>query len=265
MNKNKTDLLNRYAKDNETRKHFATCLDKIEQRDLRQVQTFTPFFNPEEAEDFIALLNHLKQTSFQQTGGYPSATRSIFCFPPPWQEIEDWATENHAPLLVIHGKCRESVGHSDVLGSLMGLGLTRRKFGDILLQDNQFQLIVLEEVAPILLSQWSQVGRQNLSLTQGTLQDLKIPQTQFKEITSTVATLRLDSLVATGFSLPRSKAVAQISAGAVSINHRECKKPDKQVSQGDILVCRGYGKCMVEEVSGTSKKGRIIVHLKKFM
>lgn len=260
---NKTQALQHFAKDSETKQFFASALDKIQQANTRNQMTSTGFFTPEEAADFPLLLAQLKiKDPYHFTGGYPSASRSICVFPPPWEQ--DFQ-EEQAPLSVIEATIKGEVGHRDVLGSLMSLGLTRRKFGDILLDSTQCQVLVLEETAPILLSQWSSVGRYPLSLKESPLTQLKVPEQSLKDIVSTVATLRLDSVLATGFSLSRSKASSFISSGAVTINHKECKKPDKQINQGDILVCRGYGKCLVTEIKGESKKGRIILHLQKYI
>jgi RNA-binding protein YlmH len=53
-------------------------------------------------------------------------------------------------------------------------------------------------------------------------------------IRDTVATLRLDAVAASGFSLSGAGAADLISAGRVSVNHLECDKPDRTIAQGDV-------------------------------
>ena len=86
-----------------------------------------------------------------------------------------------------------------------------------------------------------------------------------KTIRDTVATPRLDAVLAAGFSLSRSKAAAYISAGKAAVNHRECLKGDRLVEAGDILTCRGLGKCVVREIPGQSKKGRTMLVLERYI
>ena len=86
-----------------------------------------------------------------------------------------------------------------------------------------------------------------------------------KTIRDTVAAPRLDAVAAAGFSLSRSKAAALIASGKVSLNHRECLKADRQVAQGDVITCRGLGKCVVKEVPGQSKKGRTMLVLERYI
>ena len=50
----------------------------------------------------------------------------------------------------------------------------------------------------------------------------------------------------------------------VSVNHLECLKTDRLVEEGDVLTCRGLGKCVVKEVLGASRKGRIMLVLERY-
>jgi len=49
------------------------------------------------------------------------------------------------------------------------------------------------------------------------------------------------------------------------VNHRECLKGDKPVSEGDVLTCRGLGKCVIKEIPGQSRKGRIMLVLERYV
>ena len=88
---------------------------------------------------------------------------------------------------------------------------------------------------------------------------------EVKTIRDTVATLRLDAVAASGFSVGRSKAASLIQSGKLQLNHRECLKPDKLVEEEDVLSCRGLGKCVVKEVLGESRKGRIMLLLERYV
>ena len=65
--------------------------------------------------------------------------------------------------------------------------------------------------------------------------------------------------------LARGQAADLIASGRVQLNHRECVKPDHAVAQGDVLSCRGLGKCVLTEVGGPSKKGRILIVLERYV
>lgn len=265
---NKTKLLDQFSKDSDSRKLFASSLDRLSQSQSRNQLTVTDFFSPEEQGQFSALLSSYGGTSAQFFGGFPQAERAICCFLPDWLENLSEIPVSDPVLTVLEGSISGEISHRDVLGSLMGLGLSRRKIGDILIfseKPYRVQVLCLPETASLLLSQWSSVGRYPISLREIPLSQLEVPEQEVKELTSTVASLRLDSLVSTGFSISRTKASSLISSGKVFLNHQECQKPERILVEGDKLTCRGLGKCVVTEVKGLTKKGRTLVTMERYL
>ena len=183
------------------------------------------------------------------------------------KEQEDWLADAEGPVSVLHADFPKdaSLTHRDILGSLMGLGITREKLGDILLADGGCDLLVLKDTLPILQSQWEGAGRWKLKLRPARLSELNVKPPEVRTIRDTVATLRLDAVLSSGFSTSRGKAADLIAAGRVMVNHRECLKPDRAVEQGDVLTCRGLGKCVVKEVLGQSRKGRIMIVMERYI
>ena len=137
--------------------------------------------------------------------------------------------------------------------------------GDILVLEEKAQIVALKEAAPIILSQFDQAGRARLKLREIPLSGLSPAPVQVRLVKDTVAALRLDAVVSSGFSIARGKAADLISGGRVSVNHRECVKSDKPVAEGDILTCRGLGKCVLKTVGGQSRKGRIIIEIERYL
>ena len=82
-----------------------------------------------------------------------------------------------------------------------------------------------------------------------------------KERRDTVASLRLDALVGSGFGLSRGKAADLIAAGRVSLDDLPCLKGDKLVEPGSKISVRGMGKLMLKDVGGRTKKDRISILL----
>lgn len=264
----KKELLDRCAGNGEERVLLARVLDKLDLAQNRGVPAHTPFLSQGErasVTDLLAAAGHPRHTFW---GGYEGAERTICLFLPDWQEEDDARSDPEGPLAALEGTfpAEASLSHRDVLGALMGLGLTREKLGDILFPGpGRCQVVSLREALPILLSQWESAGRWKVSLKEIPLSALAPAPAQVKTIRDTVATPRLDAVLAAGFSLSRSKAAGYISSGKVALNHRECLKGDKLVEEGDVLTCRGLGKCVVKEVPGQSRKGRTMLVLERYL
>ena len=264
----KKELLDRCARTAEERILLARVLDKLELSRSRGIPAVTPFLSPGEGASVTDLLNAWGRPRHLFWGGYEGAERTVCAFLPDWQEDGDFTGDPEGPLAAVEAIFPPGAepGHRDILGSLMGLGLTREKLGDILLPEpGRCQVVLLRETLPILLSQWEGAGRWKLTVGEIPLSGLSPRPAQVKVIRDTVATPRLDAVLAAGFSLSRSKAAALIAAGKAAVNHRECLKGDRQVEEGDILTCRGLGKCVVREIPGLSKKGRTMLVLERYI
>lgn len=260
----KTQLLDRFAPTGQDRLLLARVLDQEAAARLRATPAHTPFLSPAEQ----ALCQDLLRAAgadFFFTGGYEGAERRICVFLPDWMSPESF--QEDCPLRALAAETTGGVGltHRDFLGSLMGLGITREKLGDILVEEGRrAKVICLEETLPILLSQWDKAAKYPLRLTPLPLEQLAPLEQQVRVVRDTVASLRLDAVLAAGFSLSRGKAGDYLAHGRVSVNHRPCEKGDKLLVQGDVLVCRGLGKCVLSQVAGLSKKGRVMIQLERY-
>lgn len=155
--------------------------------------------------------------------------------------------------------------HRDVLGSLMGLGIERTNFGDIIMQTGGAQLIVDAAMADYVKQNFTKIAMVSVSVDDMDIAEIQPKEEKIKEIRTTVASLRLDAVASSGFSVSRTKVVSSINAGLVQVNWQPAKGPAQEVKEGDIISLRGRGRMKIEEITGTSRKGRIGVYLKRFM
>ena len=98
-----------------------------------------------------------------------------------------------------------------------------------------------------------------------TLDGLDVRRIRQREVRGTVSSLRLDSVLSSGFSIRRQKAADAVTAGRVEVNWLSCAKPDRAVTEGDVLTVRGLGKCKLTAVGGPTKKGRLPVTLIRYL
>jgi len=262
---NKTELLDRFAKDGEERVVLARALDRMERARDRSVPSATQFLSPAQRaalEPLLAAAGHPKHLFH---GGYEGAERTVCAFLPDWQEPDDWMAGEELAAVEAAFPPNAQLTHRDLLGGLMGIGLTRERVGDILVGGSAAQIVCLKDAAPILLSQFEQAGRYRLKLKELPLAELSPVPPEVKLVHDTVAALRLDAVLASGFSLSRGKAADYITGGRASLNHRECLKPDRAVAEGDVLTCRGLGKCVLKSVGGQSRKGRVIIEIERYL
>jgi RNA-binding protein YlmH len=262
MDRNK--LLER-AHGDEERLLLAKVLDRQQQAEQKNIPACTDFLSPHEralAEDVLRAAGISPET-YVASGGYEGAERQALLFLPDWQ-IPEMA---EFPFRYLRAAYRPEyqLSHRDFLGSLMGMGIVREKVGDLLVGSQSCDLIVADSVAEFLLREWTQAGRAPLKLSAIGAEDLTVPEVRCEEVRDTVQSLRLDAVAATGFKLSRGKAADLIESGHVELNWRECVKPDRPVAEGDTVSARGFGKFKLEQVSGTTRKGRTGIVLKRYI
>lgn len=200
-------------------------------------------------------------------GGVDSAERRVLCYVPDYYEPMEFLTGEEGPVAALRVTYSgyDALNHRDFLGSLMGQGIKREVLGDIFPGEQSCDLLVLREMAAYLTQNLTQVGRARVDTREIQLSELQVPEQKVKVIHDTVASLRLDSVLAAGFQIGRSKASAYIAAGKTEVNHMTVVKPDAFVAEGDILSVRGLGKVQVAKIKGQTKKDRTALVLHKFL
>ena len=270
MKRSKTELLDRLARDGERRLLLARTLDKLDEAQKRNIPAHTHFLSPSERADVENLIAAAGHPSHLFYGGFPEAERTVCWFLPDWQTPEDvLALEGQGEGTLRALRCTfpadSGLSHRDFLGAILGQGITRETIGDLLVFSDHCDILLLGEVEDFLLLHLESAGRTKLKTVPLPLEAVEPPAVTVKTIRDTVSSPRLDAAAATGFSTSRGKAAELIAAGRVQLNHRECAKPDRPVQAGDVISCRGLGKCRVKSLGSPTKKGRIPIELERYL
>ena len=198
---------------------------------------------------------------------YEDAERRVLVFLPDYLEKTDIPGQFQplSALRVSLPRGAQKLSHRDYLGALLGLGVERSVIGDILVRDDGADIFVLADMADFFVRNFDKAGRMNLQTAEINIDSVRPAYVNVTEVSDTVASLRLDNLVSSAFRLSRGGAQEAVRQGLVSVNGRQCLKPDLTVDEGDRIVLRGKGKVVLKEIGGRSRKDRIIVTLEKYM
>ncbi len=254
---NRTNI-EKIAKSPEDRVLLSRLWDKITAGMDRNIPANSAFLSPREQEMAQYLFG--KQEGLSFVGGYPDAQRKMLCYTPDYME-------EYAPIVCIKATFYkgDSPSHRDFLGALMGAGIARECVGDICVGGGYCLFFVTEEIAPYLLQNFESAGRTALKLTETVLNSPEIPQPETAELRDTVSSLRLDSVVSSGFRIGRSAAGAHILAGKAAVDGLICEKPDKILPEGAVISVRGLGKIKLKHLGGRTKKDRISIIIEKYI
>lgn len=243
---------------------LAKVWDKINAGFRKEIMANTCFLSLRELDMTRYLFGDIPGlTSF---GGYENAERRMLIYLPEYLD-ESSLMEDDSPVVCLRATFYEgdSPSHRDFLGALMGAGIARETVGDICVGKSSCDFFVTAEIAPYILQNFTGAGRTKLHLERIQLSQVCVPEPEVKEIRDTVSSLRLDSIISSGFRIGRSAAAQYVTAGKAAIDGLPCEKPDKQVDEGVKISVRGLGKIKLKTVNGLTKKGRISVVIDRYV
>lgn len=196
-------------------------------------------------------------------GGFDDAEKRIMGVFPEWSEPD----ENEFPIRCIkaEGGFSRKLTHRDYLGSVMSLGLTPAKLGDIIIRDGFAYIFLHSDIAQYVKDNLHKIGNQGITVTEeNNFRDIKIER-KYKTIGTVCASQRLDAVVAAAANISRSNSASLINGGKVKLNHREIYKTSETVKEGDLLSVRGSGRFIVHSFDGETRKNRLHITLKQYI
>ncbi|WP_432665187.1 YlmH/Sll1252 family protein [Wukongibacter baidiensis] len=258
-------IARRYSLSDKYEIELLKVLDKLEIAVERNIFKYTDFLDPYIATICTEILKRdYEYVQFDTTGGFEDAERKVVIIYPDYLDKDD----ENIPIKVIKiedlpkGK---KISHREVLGSVLGLGLKREKIGDIIISEDMIQILALEEVARFIELNLTQIGKYNITAYLDHLENIIPKDNEFKIITDTVKSLRLDAISSSGFSESRSKATVDIRKEKVKVNHVPICSPSYNIKEGDVISYRGKGRIILDKVLGKTKKDRLRISIKKFI
>ena len=265
----KQQLLKDYKKQ-EDKMCLSQILDKIEFSKAKEKIEYTDFLDMYQVSLVENFLRKIKFENYKLYGGYEEAERKVAIIYPEKYD-EKMLEKNYSKILKIvrielpqeeHGK----YSHRNYLGGIIKLGLKREKVGDIVVSQEGADIITLEDFADILMGQLPSLTRfENSKVNIEEISNLKQREVKVEEVKIIVPSMRLDNFVSDLARTSRSKAVQIINQERVFINGQNETKPSKQIKINDIITIRGKGRFIIKEFEGTTRSGRNIVVVEKYV
>ena len=253
VNLNRIDLINHINRPEE-KISIRKVIDKMESVMNSHISTSTDFLNPHEINLSISILNRFKdQVSYEIDGGYEDSESSIIYINPAYRyENED------NDLVLFKFETNNKIKHGDVLGSILGLSMDRRKIGDILIGEKFTYFFVKREISNFIEINLTKVSKYNILLSrEDDISGLPKKEYDYKKVI--VSSFRLDNLISKVFNLSRSKVKDMIQVELVKVNFTKETRPHLELELGDLVSVRHYGRFRLYDLEGNTKKGNSVL------
>lgn len=238
-------------------------IDLSRQADTKNIVTFSDFLNLNEQN----ILHGIKRELYSKAelfGGYEQAERQMAAFIP-----DALCYEFNYPVVCmkaepLYPRFAENLTHRDVLGAVMHLGIDRGKIGDLVCSDSYY-IFCEENIHGYIMEHLTQVRHTMMKLT--LLEDMQTVEVHpdFQEKSDTIASNRIDAVIAKAYNLSRSEASAYLRAEKVFINGKCITNCNQSCENHAIVSVRGMGRFVFETDNSFSKKGKLRVRFLKFL
>ncbi|WP_101773021.1 YlmH family RNA-binding protein [Peptostreptococcus faecalis] len=226
----------------------------------------TEFLNPYEIKNAVAIVNTQSELSYIIDGGYVDAERAVLIIYPYYLQEEEIVGEDLLRFIQINGNFKfSSVSHRDYLGSILGLGIKREKIGDIIVHENYCQFILDSEVSDYVLYNCERVGRNKVTVEYIHRNEIVNIEQEFVEKKVTVSSLRIDAIISSVFNLSRQESLKLCEGERVYMDYEKIAQPSKLVQEKALISVRTKGKFILSEIGNTTKKGKIMVIINKYV
>ncbi len=233
------------------------------------IYTFTDFLSLSEQSAANEVMRELSYASPAFFGGTDFSERRILRF----GDGDSMGYEEPYPISVIAvrpvaGDFARELNHRDFLGSILNLGVERSVLGDIAVdrEKNTGYVFCLETMAEFLSENLIKVKNEKVAceiIDLSSLPEGIEPKTEEK--TLSVASPRLDGVIAAAFNLSRSDAQEAVRTGVVFVNQTECQNTSLSLKEGDLVSMRGKGRFIYRGVNYVSRRGRDNITIELFI
>ena len=150
--------------------------------------------------------------------------------------------------------------HRVLLGTLIHLGISRNRLGDIIINDDTAYVAVCNNLVEFIKENLTAIHHQEVKVEEYfheiILEDKGIEKTIFLQ------SPRLDGVIAQAFNLSREDAVDIIKRELVKVNQKIAVKSFQNLKACDIISVAHKGRIKIIDDSASSRNGRIVMKIK---
>ncbi len=155
--------------------------------------------------------------------------------------------------------------HQDILGTLYSLNISDEMFGDVVIWNNRYFIIILSSIDNYIKSNLMSIRNSKVELIEKNPYYLRNYKQEYEEFNIIVPSIRVDVIVSKIINSSRSNALEKIKNGDIYLNYELLTKPTYMLKENDIFSIRKYGKYKFNGIINETKKGNIIVNISKYV
>ena len=222
----------------------------------------TGFMDRDVMDTVRSVLALVPEVDSRPFGGYRGAERNRLAIMPPF--LVDDSFDYKLTYFRVN-ELDEGISVDEVIAAFRGKAVMREQIGDVFFAvDGTCQGVIDKDAMDLIRGADVDVNGTPCSVDELDIAEVNFPGQREKEIKTTVASLRIDSIAGSGFGTSRTRMAEEIKVGRLKLNGKQVASPASKVCEKDVIISKGRGRLLIDEVRGETKKGRISVVLKRY-
>lgn len=155
--------------------------------------------------------------------------------------------------------------HQDILGTLYSLNISDEMFGDVVIWNNRYFIIILSSIDNYIKSNLMSIRNSKVELIEKDPYYLRDYKQEYEECIIIVPSIRVDVIVSKIINSSRSNALEKIKNGDIYLNYELLTKPTYMLKENDIFSIRKCGKYKFLGEINRTKKGSLVIKYLKYV
>lgn len=234
-------------------------IDKCNRANDQYVPVLTAFLDPRGQYIMEVVAGSFDDLNVTYYGG-PYAERKRAIIVPSYFEPTEEAFEI-VLIDVDYPQKFVTLQHQHILGTIMSLGIEREQLGDIVVSD-KIQFTLTRQLESYIILELNRIKGATVKLNSIPIKDMIQSKENWQTFDTTVSGLRLDVVLKDMIRKSRTIAKQLIDKKRVKVNHTVIDATDFQLDSGDLLSIQGFGRAMITDIGGKTKKDKIRISYK---
>lgn len=160
---------------------------------------------------------------------------------------------------------QKKLTHREIMGSLYNLNIDTEMFGDIIITDNHYYILIMNSVYNTLANDFKVIGRNNIKIKETSLEKLRGFTRKYEEIQLITQSLRIDAIISKIVGASRDSIKKKFFDNEITLNYELCNKLNHILKSGDIFSIRRKGKYKFDQIIKNTRKDKYIIKLYKYI
>ena len=159
----------------------------------------------------------------------------------------------------------DKLTHREIMGSLFNQSIDSEMFGDIIITNNHYYILIIASIYEIIKNNFNMVGNHPIKIKEVPLSTLENYKRKYQELELIVSSIRIDNVISSIIGTSREQIKKKFLADEVILNYEICHKLNYNLIENDVFSIRRFGKYKYIGIIKDTKKGNYLIKCLKYI